>query len=642
VPNLLVNGASGIAVGVATSIMHHNLREVCDAVMAYVDNKEITPQELLQYIKGPDFPTGGTVFYNNALTTSYITGRGQCTIRGKTVIEELKNKNVIVIKEIPYTVNKASLVQKIAELVKDKRIQGISDLRDESGKEGIRVVIELRKDTNAETVLNTLYKHSQLQITLPVMNIAVIKNSLVTLNLKKFIQTFVDHRIDVIKNRTKFDLDVATDRLHIVEGLLIAIENISEVISTIKKSSDTKEARANLMQGYKITEKQANAILDMKLSKLTSLESGALDSEKKDLIGNIKNFKEILGNENKVFQIIKEETAEIKSKYGRDRRTQIEMNAEIEDIENEDLITDEDTTVILTRNNYMKRMPTGVYRSQGRGGKGMIAIGLREDDFVKQITYCKSKDYLLILTSKGRAYWLKAYQVPEANRYSVGKAAVNLVKLSEGEVVEKIVNTRIFADSFLIFITKKGTIKRVKAERFARPRAKGIIAMPVKEGDALADVCISNGKSNIFIATKKGKALRFSESDVRAMGRNAHGVRGMRIAPDDEVVNLLQATETALIATITQNGFGKVTELKEYRLQRRGGKGVINLRVKEKTGFVVKSFKVADSSAILLINSKGLSIQFPVKDVRVTGRSASGVRLMKVDKGTVVVDAQLV
>jgi len=641
IPHLLINGASGIAVGVATNIMQHNLREVCDAVVAYVSNPEITVQELLQYIKGPDFPTGGTVFYNNALTSSYVNGRGSCTIRGKTIIEEQKNRNSIIIKEIPYNVNKATLVQKIAELVKDKRIQGISDLRDESGKEGIRVVIELRKDSNPEAVLNTLYRHTQLQITIPVMNIAVIKNSLITLNLKQFVKVFIDHRVEVIKARTKYDLDVAADRLHIVEGLLVAIANINEVISTIKKSSDTKEARVNLIKAYGITEKQANAILDMKLSKLTSLESTSLEGEKTDLIGNIKNLKEILENESRVFQIIKDETNEIKEKYGRDRRTAIESNVGIEEIENEDLLVDDDTTVILTKNSYMKRMPTNVYKSQGRGGKGVIAIELREGDFVKQIASCKAKDYLLVLTSKGRAYWLKAYQVPEANRYSVGKPAVNLVKLVDGETVEKIVNTRIFAENFLTFITRKGTIKRVKAESFSKPRASGIIAVPINQGDSLADVCISDGSSNIFIATRKGKALRFNEKDIRAMGRNAHGVRGIRLSPGDEVMNVLQAKESDFIATITENGFGKVTKLDEYRLQRRGGKGVINLKVKDKTGTVVKSLKSTESSEILLINSKGLSIQFPVSTIRVTGRSASGVRLMRVDRGSSVVDAQI-
>ncbi len=642
VPNLLINGAAGIAVGVATSIMQHNLREVCDAIVAYIDNPGITIQDLLGLVQGPDFPTGGTIFFNSSLLASYMTGRGACTIRGKTDMEEQKNKNAIVIKEIPYTVNESSLIEKIAELAKNKVVQGISDLRDEGGKEGVRIVIELRKDANPEVVLNALYKHTQLQITLPVMNIAVLRNSLVTLNLKQFIKVFVDHRIEVIKNRTKYDLDIASDRLHIVEGLLIAIGSINEIVNMIKKSSDAKEARANLMGKYSLSDKQAGAILDMKLSKLTSLESASMETEKKELVGNIKNYNEILSNESRVFGIIKEETKEIREKYGRERRTAIERNVEIEEIQSEDTVADVETTVILTKNGYMKRMPSNVYRTQGRGGKGIIAIELREGDFVKQIASCMSKDYLLMLTSKGRAYWLKAWQVPEASRYSIGKAAVNLVKLSEGETVEKLVNTRVFAESYLTFITKQGTIKRVRAEKFSRPRANGIIAVPLKQGDALADACISDGKSNIFIATKKGKALRFNESDVRTMGRNAHGVRGIRLSGDDAVVNLLQAKETDFIATITQNGFGKVTELKEYRLQRRGGKGVINLRVKDKTGFVVKSIKAEATSEILLINSKGLSIQFPVSAIRVTGRSASGVRLMKVDRDASVVDAQLV
>ena len=641
VPNLLVNGAAGIAVGFATNIMQHNLREVCDAIIAYIDKQDITPQELLQYIQGPDFATGGIVFKNNALIASYLTGRGSCILRGKAAIEAQKNRNAILITEIPYTVNKAALVQKIAELVREKKVQGISDLRDESGKEGVRVVIELKKDANADAVLNTLYKHTQLQISLPVMNIAVIGNSLVTMNLRNFIKVFVDHRLDVIKRRTKFDLDVASDRMHIVDGLLIAIANINEVIAAIKKSSDAKEARGQLMSKYSLSEKQATAILDMKLSKLTSLESISLDTEKKDLAQKITNYKEILENEGKVYQIIKEETKDIKEKYGRDRRTRIEQS-EVEEIENEDLIPDEDTTVILTNKNYMKRLPTKVYRAQGRGGKGIIAIELTEGDYVKQIVSCMTKDYLLVLTDKGRAYWMKAWQVPEAGRYGQGKAAVNLVKLAEGEKIEKVIDTRSFEKSFLTFITKRGTIKRVQAERFARPRASGIIAVPLADGDSLADTCISDGKSELFIATKNGKALRFSENDVRPMGRNAHGVRGMRINADDVVVNVLQAKETDLIATIAENGYGKVTALNEYRLQRRGGKGVINLKANEKTGHVVKSLKVLPEESVLLINSRGLSIQFPVSEIRQTGRSASGVRLMKVEPGVRVVDAQTV
>ncbi|MCL5429976.1 MAG: DNA gyrase subunit A [Candidatus Marsarchaeota archaeon] len=641
VPNLLVNGASGIAVGVATNILQHNLREVCDAVVAYVDNPNLTPQELLQYIKGPDLATGGIVFYNNGLLSSYLTGRGSCIIRGKTVKEEGKNRNSIIIKEIPYTVNKATLVHKIAELVKEKKLQGVADLRDESGKEGIRVVIELKKDANPDQVLNMLYAHTPLQISLPAINIAVVGNNLVTFNIRQFIKVFVDHRIEVIKARTKFDLDVASDRLHIVDGLLVAIANINEVVATIKKSSDTKDARANLMNNYSLSEKQANAILDMKLSKLTSLESSSLKSEKDELKVQIDSFKEILANEQKVFQIIKDETKEVKDKYGRDRRTEI-VQSDITVIENEDLIKDEDVTVILTNNNYMKRLPTNLYKAQGRGGKGVIAIQLRENDYVRQIISCMSKDYLLALTSKGRAYWLKAYQVPEEGKYSHGKAAVNLINLSEGEKVEMLINTRSFEKKFLTFITTKGKIKRLRAEKFSRPRSSGIIAMPLLEGDSISDVCISDGESNLFIATKLGKGLRFNENDLRPMSRIAHGVRGIRVAQNDEVVNVLAAKETDMIATITEKGSGKITELSRYRLQHRGGKGVINLKVKEKTGGVVRSIRVNQQDYILIINSMGLSIQFPIAEIRITGRGASGVRLMRVEKNTVVVDAQII
>jgi DNA gyrase subunit A len=641
-PNLLLNGASGIAVGVATNIMPHNLSELCDAVIAFIKNRDITSEELLQFIQGPDLPTGGTVFYNNALISSYITGRGTITIRGKHNIEKIKNRNAIIVTEIPYTVNKASMVETIANLVKAKKIVGISDLRDESGKEGIRVVIELRQDADTDVVLNMLYKHTQLEISLPVMNIAVIGNNLVTLNLKQFLKIFVDHRIDVIRKRTQYDLNIATDRLHIVDGLLIAVNDIDKVINIIKKSADIKIARAALIEKYTISDKQANAILDMKLSRLTNLETDSLEKEKKELTKNITELKEILADEGKIYGIIEQETKYLKTKYGRERRTMIEKNFSDKEFDREDLITDEEATVILTNNNYMKRISTKVYRSQDRGGKGVIAIQLKEGDYVKQMASCMLKDYLLIISNKGRAYWLKAYLVPDESRYGVGKAAVNLVKLAEGEKVESIINTRTFTDSYLNFITTSGKIKRIKAEKFSRPRSNGIKAMPIGEGDELADVCLSDGKSELFIATKLGKAQRFKETDIRPMGRGAHGIRGIRLNANDKVVNVLAANENDLIASITEKGFGKVTELNKYRLQKRGGKGVINLKTKEKTGFVVRGLKVANNDNIILISSKGISITFPVEEIRVTGRAASGVRLMRLDSGAVIVDAQTI
>ena len=642
VPSLLLNGASGIAVGVATNIMPHNLSELCEAVVAFVDNREITSEELLNYIKGPDFPTGGTIFHGQGVKASYINGRGNITIRGKVAFEKMKNRTAIIITEIPYMVNKSTLVEEIANNVKSKRIQGISDLREESGKEGIRIVIELKQDADQDIVLNSLYQHTRLQTSLPIMNIVVIGNNLVTLNIKQFIKVFVDHRISVIRNRTKYDLDIATDRLHIVDGLITAVNDIDKVIAIIRKSAEAKEAKAALMSGYSLSEKQATAILDMKLSKLTNLETSALKAEREELIAAIDNLNSILGDESKIYAIIKEETAGLKQKYGRPRRTQIEYNAEMESLTNEDLIVDEESTIILTSNNYLKRIPSKVYRSQDRGGKGVIAIELREGDFVKQIASCMSKDYLLMLTSKGRAYWLKAYLVPEGSRYGIGKAAVNLVKLMEGERVEQIINTRVFASNFLTFITKKGKIKRVTAESFSHPRSNGILAMPILAGDELADVCVSDGKSELFIATKAGKALRFKETDIRPMGRSAHGIRGIRLGATDSVVNIIPAHASELVASITEKGLGKVTELNKYRLQKRGGKGVINVRLKDKTGGVVRSLKVANEDNILMINSKGLSITFPVNTVRVTGRGASGVRLMKLDGSARIVDAKTI
>ncbi|MGC8679871.1 MAG: DNA gyrase subunit A [Candidatus Micrarchaeia archaeon] len=640
IPTMLINGASGIAVGVTTSIMPHNLKEVCNAIIAYVDNRNISNQELMQYVKGPDFPTGGILFYNEDLIKSYMTGKGSCTVRGKINKEEQKGRPMLIVNEIPYAVNKAQLIQKIAQLVKEKKIQGISDLRDESNKEGIRIVIELRKDANPDIIINMLYTHTPLQTTIPIRNLAVIGNNLITMDLKHMIKIFVDFRAEVIRKRTEYLLSVASDRNHIVEGLLIAMSHIDEIVSMLKSSNDIKDARQNLINKYNMSEKQANAILDMKLSKLTHLEAKSLEIESAELKDKISQYNEILKDEKKIDNIIKEETKYIRDTYGRDRRTVIEENPNLI-INNEELIADEDTTIILTNNNYIKRLQTSIYKSQSRGGKGVIAIELREGDFVKQILSCRSKDYLLLFTNKGRVYWLKAYQISEENRYSIGKAIVNFVTLTENEKVEKILNTRNFSNNFIDFITKHGKIKRVKAERFSKPRRNGIIAMPMIENDVLADVCISNGNNELFIATKKGKALRFKETDIREMGRNAIGIRGIRLNANDEVINIISATSTDLIASITSKGFGKITELNKYRLQKRGGKGVINLKIKEKTGDVIKALKVNITDDIILFNSQGMSIEFPASDVRMTGRSASGVRLMKLESGTVV-DAQAI
>jgi len=452
----------------------------------------------------------------------------------------------------------------------------------------------------------------------------------------------VEHRFEVIRNRSRYELGIAEDKHHILEGLLIALNNIDSVIACIRKSAGSKEAQAELMKLYKISEKQASAILDMKLSKLTSMEVDSLNKDMQELSNEIERLKSVLSDDRNIFKIVKDDTAEMKRKYGRPRRTRIDYDAAIQEFTREDLIADEETTVILTKNNYIKRLPPSSYRAQERGGKGIIAIELNEGDFVKSVAPCMLKDYLLLISNKGRAYWLKAYMVPQEGRYGMGKAIVNLVKIGEGERIHSIINTKSFSGMYLTFITTKGRIKRVAAERFSRPRASGIIAIPLISGDELADVCLSSGAGELFIATKRGKSLRFKESDLRPMGRVAHGVIGMRIAPEDAVVNIIAANKGDLVASITELGYGKVTEIDKYRLQRRAGKGVINMHLKEKTGSVIKVLRVADGDNVLLVGSSGLSIQFDASSVRKTGRSTSGVRVMRLERGVKIVDAQVI
>ncbi len=640
VPNLLLNGASGIAVAVATSIMPHNLRELCSAILAYIENPSIENIELVRHITGPDFPTGGIVFNNESLMASYLTGRGSVTIRGVTEVEENGHKDRIVIKEIPYTVNKAAMVEQIARLAREKRLPEISGVKDESSKEGIRVTVDLKQDANTEYVLNMLYKHTPLQLTLPIANIAVIGKRLVTLNLKQYIKIFVDHRLESIKARTRHELKVAADRLHIVEGLLIAVNDIDRTVGIIKGSADTKEARANLMSAYSLSEKQATAILDMKLSRLTNLETASLTAEHTELEGQISRYNIILGSDSEVYKIIAEETADIRDRYSRDRKTKVQGDLSDIEITKESLVVDEEISVILTANGYLKRLPASSYKEQDRGGRGVIAIQPKEGDRVKQVLYCMSKDYLLILTNMGSAYWLKAFMVPEEGRYTAGKAAVNMVKLEEGEKIEKIVNTRIFEGKSMAFVTQKGIVKRVSAEAFSRPRSSGIRAINMDEDDSLVDVCLSDGKSELFISTRNGKAIRFDENRVRTMGRNAYGVRGIKLSDGDVVTNIIETKPGDKIASITENGFGKVTEADKYRLQGRGGTGVLNIKITPKTGRLVKSIKVSEGNSVIVISSDGIAIRFSVSDIRETGRSASGVRLMRLANGAKVVDAQ--
>ncbi|MGC8568007.1 MAG: DNA gyrase subunit A [Candidatus Micrarchaeia archaeon] len=640
IPNLFLNGASGIAVAFTTSIMPHNLGELCDAIVAYIDKPDITSEQLINYVKAPEFPTGGVVFYNESLKQSYITGKGSVTIRGVSRIEENKNRHTIIITEIPYTVNKASLVEQIAKLVKDKVLTEIVGLKDESSKAGIRITIELKKEANIDYVMNMLYKHTQLEITLPIANVAVINNRLVTLNLQQYIKIFVEHRISVIRNRTIYDLRIASDRLHIIEGLIKALYNIDSVVNIIKSASDIKDAKAKLIAAYELSEKQATAILDMKLSKLTHLETSALEQEKAMLVSDINNYNEILSSNLKILEIIKKESEELKAMYSTERKTKIEAWEEYKEIDREDLINDEDVTITLTRNGYLKRMNTNVYKRQARGGKGVIAMQFKEGDSAKEIIYCRSKDFLLMFTNTGRLYWLKAYKVPEESRYSVGKSAVNLIKLGENEQIEKIISIRDFSGKYITLVTRKGIIKRMPASFFSKPRGAGIRAISINEEDSFADAAISDGSSQIFIATALGKAIRFDEHNIRSMGRSAAGVRGIRLSKEDEVVNLIMVKQDSLIATISEKGYGKVTEASAYRLQHRGGSGVINMKVNDKTGRVVKVLEIRGDSNLLLLSSVGSSIMINAGSVRKTGRSASGVRLMNISGDAKVIDAQ--
>ncbi len=638
VPNLLVNGATGIAVGVATSMPPHNLAEVCDAVMLRIDKKDSTAEDMLGVIKGPDFPTGGIAVMSQNAYNGYKYGRGQLSIKAKADIDD-KQKRIIV-KEIPYNVNKSNLMQTMAQLARDKKITGLRDIRDESDKHGIRIVIDFKDEGSGEQILNMLYKYTQLQVTFPLINLAVIGKSLKSLNVLQIIDTFLAHRRDVVLRRSRYELGVAKDRLHLVEGLLIAIESIDKVIATIKASSEVGEARKKLVSGFSLTEKQANAILDMKLSRLTHLENNSLNQEKKTLEEKIMHYNNIIANPDVVDSIIRSETEELKKKFGRERRTEIVYSEEDADITNEDTISNEKVTIILTNNGYVKRLALSNYREQGRGGKGIISINLKEGDYAKSILTCNNKDFVIGITNQGRAYWIKAYNVPESGRYSEGKAIVNLVDTKDERIINMF-NINEFMNSKIAFLTSKGLVKKVKAVLFSRPRANGVRAINIRDGDQVEDVIMYSGEKYLIISTKNGKAVKFEEDKLRYIGRTAMGVRGIRLKGDDIARNIIAANETGSVFTVTENGYGKITEVGKYRLQGRGGGGVINIKANQKTGKVAKSMYVKGNEKIVLINSLGVSITFPANEVRVTGRAASGVRLMDLDAGTKVVGAAL-
>lgn len=637
-PNLLVNGASGIAVGVATSIPPHNLAEVCDALLRLLDHKETTTEEILEVIKGPDFPTGGIAIMSQNAARGYKYGRGQLSVRGKVEIDDKASK--ILIKEIPYNVNKASLVESIANLARDRRVLGIRDIRDESDRNGINVVIDLTRDAHAEQILNQLYRHTQLETTFPLINLAVQGSVLKNFSILQMLNAFLAHRRDVVTKRSTFELNVAKERLHIVEGLLIAVSRINEIIKSIRGSHETAEARSNLMSAFALSEKQANAILGMRLGMLTRLESDSMNKEKQELDGKIKYYSDVLADPSKIDGIIKEETRDLKKRYGRERRTEIVHMDQEMDITDEDLISNDDASVIMTNSGYVKRMSIDAYREQERGGKGIIAMNLKDGDFVKHIITPKNKDYIMFVSNLGRVYWLKAYNIPEGSRYSEGRSIVNLLNLNEERIVTMF-KISDFEGASIVFLTSKGLVKKTNASLFSRPRVTGVRAISLNEGDEVADVIVLRDKKYVVIATKNGKSIRFEEQEVRSMGRSAAGVRGIRLHEGDAAKNIIAASDEGSILTVSEKGYGKVTEIGEYRMQGRGGGGVLNLKVNEKTGPVAKALFLDKEPKLLLINSKGVSIMIPTGSIRVTGRAASGVRLMKVEPGAKVIDARL-
>lgn len=634
-PNLLVNGSSGIAVGMATNMAPHNLREVVDAIIAYIDNPYITVEELMRYIKGPDFPTGAIIVGKEGIVNAYKTGRGKIKLRAKARIEEQKNRERIIIEEIPYMVNKASLVESIAELVKNKKIETIADLRDESDRHGIRVVIELKHGANAELVLNYLYKHTQLETTFGIINLALVDNEPKILSLTRLIEIYVEHRKNIIKRRTEFKLRKAEERAHILEGLKIALANIDEVIKIIRSSRTVDEAKEKLINTFSLTEAQARAILEMRLQKLTSLEREKLDKELEELRKAIAEYKLILESPRRVLGIIKSELKELKKKYGDDRRT--EIVEKISEIREEDLVPDEKVVITITNSGYIKRMLLDAYKRQRRGGKGVVGVNIGEDDFVGDMFVARNHDYMLFFTDRGKVYWSKVYKIPVVSKIARGKTVSSLINLDEGEKIMAAINVRSFEDNaYLFFATKKGIVKKTPLKAYRNPRSTGIIAIKLNNGDELVGVKLISDEEDVILATKLGKAIRFNGSNVRAMGRNASGVRGIRLRDSDEVVSLSVAKNDESLLTITEKGFGKRTRVGKYRITRRGGVGVINIKITPKNGNVVDVKALKNEDEIIITTMQGKIIRVRVKDFPEKGRNTIGVRLMKLDANDIV------
>ena len=638
IPNLLMNGADGIAVGMATKIPPHNLTELLSGLNALLDNPEITIDELFtDHIKGPDFPTGGYIFGIDGIKNAYSTGRGKVIMRAKTEIEELPNgKEVIIINEIPYQVNKSSLVEKIAHLVRDKKVEGISDLRDESDKDGIRIVIECKRDAIASVVLNNLFKYSQLQDSFGVIMLALVDGTPQVMNIKTMLQHFLNFRREVIIKRTQFELKEAEARAHILEGLRIAQENIDKVIKLIKASKDPEEAKSGLIKQFALTEKQAKAILDMRLQRLTSLEVEKITNELKELMDTIKKLNEILNSPDIQSNIIKEEFSEIGERYGDERRSEIIPISG--DLSIEDIIADEEMVVTITHNGYIKRLPTATWKTQRRGGRGMKGAHTKEDDFIEHLFTASTHDTMLFFSDRGKCYWMKVHEIPPGLRTSQGRAIVNLIGCETGEKVKAFVSVKEFNETdYIVMATRNGIIKRTALSMYSRPRKGGIYAIEIREEDELIQAKVSHGDQDIILATYNGKSIRFSENDVRATGRKTMGVRGIRLgSKEDKVMGMLIVKREGSVMVVTNKGYGKRSDLSEYRTQKRGGKGVITIKTTEKVGNLVGIMEAIDTDDIMLITDQGIMIRQQVEKIRTIGRNTQGVRLAKLDDNTYI------
>lgn len=642
VPSLLVNGASGIAVGMATNMPPHNLTESIDSITAYIDNNDITIAELMeQHIKAPDFPTGGIIYGYEGVREAFETGRGRIVLRGKANIEEVKGRECIIVTEIPYQVNKADMIKKTADLINDKKIEGIADIKDESDRKGMRIVYYLKRDAVPNVVLNKLYKYTALQSSFSVNNIALVNGRPEQLNLKDLIRHFVDHRHDVVVRRTQFELRKAEERAHILEGLLVALDHLDEIISLIRGSKTPEEAKNGLMEGYDLSELQARAILDLRLQKLTGLERDKIKEEYNELMEKIAYLKRILNEEDLRMSIIKEELEEIKEKYGDERRTSIEYAGG--DVSIEDMIPDEEVVITISHAGYVKRTPLSEYKKQNRGGVGHRGVQTRDEDFVEHIFVATNHNYMLFFTEWGRCYWLRVYEIPEGTKSSKGRAIQNLINIPSDDKVKAFINTKNLKDEdyinnhFIVMVTKGGVIKKTSLEAYSRPRVNGINAITVREGDTLLEARLTTGTDEILMAVRSGKAIRFNEEKVRPMGRNASGVRGVTLATDDdEVIGMVTVDpedETVSILVVSDKGYGKRSSLEDYRITNRGGKGVKTISVTDKTGNLVAIKAVTDEDDMMVINKSGVMIRTGMDNIRIMGRATQGVRIINLKNG---------